>query len=198
MNGELIARDAEAVRVSLEVVSRVRAADLGRPTPCAAWTLRDLLAHMTAQHEGFAAAARGEGGAEVWRPRADASDPVGAYEAAAGRVLAAFAELGVLGRPFLLPEIDPERPVPGVRAVGFHLVDYVVHAWDVARSLGGGVEFGAEVLDAALAVARKVPEGDARTAPGAAFAPGVAYSSAGGTALGEILARLGRDPGRDL
>ncbi|MFJ2738629.1 hypothetical protein ACIO3O_03075 [Streptomyces sp. NPDC087440] len=82
--------------------------------------------------------------------------------------------------------------------MGFHLVDYVVHAWDVARSLGVGVEFGDEVLGAALAVARKVPEGDARTAPGAAFAPRVAYASAGGTALGEILALLGRDPGRDL
>jgi hypothetical protein len=33
---------------SIEVVDRVRPGDLDRPTPCAAWSLRELLAHMTA------------------------------------------------------------------------------------------------------------------------------------------------------
>ena len=50
--------DRRAVLASVEVVSRVTAADLGRATPCAGWTLGDLLAHMTVQHHGFAAALR--------------------------------------------------------------------------------------------------------------------------------------------
>ena len=38
------------------------------PTPCEGWTLADLLAHMTVQHRGFAAAARGLGAdPDVWR-----------------------------------------------------------------------------------------------------------------------------------
>lgn len=32
---------------------------MSRPTPCAGWSLRDLLARMTVQHRGFAAAAAG-------------------------------------------------------------------------------------------------------------------------------------------
>jgi Mycothiol maleylpyruvate isomerase N-terminal domain len=42
------------------VLSRASASDLARPGPCADWTLADLLAHMTAQHNGSAAAAAGD------------------------------------------------------------------------------------------------------------------------------------------
>ena len=47
-----------AVLQSIDVVNTVREADLVRPTPCEDWDLLDLLAHMTVQHRGFAAAAR--------------------------------------------------------------------------------------------------------------------------------------------
>ncbi|WP_407555161.1 TIGR03086 family metal-binding protein [Streptomyces sp. Pv4-95] len=189
---EVRALDADAVRTSLEVVARVTPADLDRATPCAGWTLRDLLAHMTAQHYGFAAAARGESGLEPWRPRTGEHDPVSAYRCSAERVLAAFAEAGVLDGHFRLPEIDAERSFRAARAIGFHLVDYVVHSWDVARSLDATVDFGPRLLDAALAVARAVPDGPSRTAPAAAFAPRIPHSH--GTPLEEILTLLGRSP----
>ena len=74
--------DARAVRASVDLVAGVTRDDLDRPTPCAGWTLADLLAHMSAQHRGFAAAATG-GGADlaVWQPR-PADDPVAEYAAA--------------------------------------------------------------------------------------------------------------------
>ena len=50
-----------AVTASVDVVNAVTLDDLDRPTPCAGWNLADLLAHMTVQHYGFAAAARGNG-----------------------------------------------------------------------------------------------------------------------------------------
>ena len=57
-----------AVLQSIDVVDTVREADLVRPTPCEGWNLLDLLAHMTVQHRGFAAAARGFGAdMETWR-----------------------------------------------------------------------------------------------------------------------------------
>ncbi|MGC7228617.1 maleylpyruvate isomerase N-terminal domain-containing protein, partial [Mycobacteroides abscessus] len=56
-----------AVQTSADIVSAVTRGDLRRPTPCAGWTLGDLLTHMTVQHHGFAAAARGAGGdPTVW------------------------------------------------------------------------------------------------------------------------------------
>ena len=55
------AQHRTAIESSVEVIRRVRSDMLTLPTPCAGWTLADLLTHMTAQHHGFAAAARGGG-----------------------------------------------------------------------------------------------------------------------------------------
>jgi uncharacterized protein (TIGR03086 family) len=186
--------DAVAVWASVELVSGVTAADLARPTPCAEWDLGALLAHMTVQHRGFAAAAAGHGADRaVWRPVPLGDDPVGAYAEAAEAVVAAFAPDDVLDRPFALPEFGTGQPFPGRLAVGFHLVDYVVHGWDVAAALGVGFSLPAEVLRATLPVARQVPDDERRLAPGAAFAPGRPIPAQAG-ALDEILRLLGRDP----
>jgi uncharacterized protein (TIGR03086 family) len=187
--------DAVAVRASAAVVSAAGVADLARPTPCAEWDLGALLAHMTAQHRGFAAAAAGNGAdLAVWRP-VPTNDPVGDYADAAEAVIAAFAPEEVLDRPFTLPEISTDQPFPGRLALAFHLVDYVVHGWDVASALGVGFELPAEVLQAALEIARQVPDDAQRLAPGAAFAPGRPVPADVG-ALDEILLRLGRVPPR--
>src|ERR1700685_3712749 len=80
------------------------------------------------------------GKARTWPAGSGADGPVtrwgGTRGAAAGGVLAAFAADGVLDRAFTLPEISPERRFPAPQAIGFHFIDYVVHGWDVARSLG--------------------------------------------------------------
>jgi uncharacterized protein (TIGR03086 family) len=198
--GDIVALDALAVRASLQVVSLVRAVDLARPTPCGDWTLGELLAHMTAQHDGFAAAAAG-GGADLtrWTPASPAADPAGEYAAAARRVLAAFGADGVLDHQFALPEISPKLRFPAAQAIGFHLVDYVVHGWDVARSLGldrGQLEpylHSADLLEAALLIARSVPDDERRRQPAAAFAPRVP-TAADADPLDRIVALLGRRP----
>jgi uncharacterized protein (TIGR03086 family) len=194
MSRDIVGLDARAVRASVQVVSKASAADLARPTPCTGWTLADLLAHMAAQHDGFAAAAAG-GGADLvrWQTGAPAADPAGEYAAAAERVLAAFAAAGVLAREFALPQISTELRFPAAEAIGFHFVDYVVHGWDVARTLGLGYDLDPDVLAAALSIARSVPDGERRRRPGAAFAPRVAAT--GGGMLDEIVALLGRRPG---
>ena len=189
---DIVALDAQAVRASMDLVARLTAEDLARPTPCADWTLHGLLRHMIAQHHGFAAAASGDGGLAQWQVRTLGEDPVAAYRAAAERVLAAFAADGVLGREFPLPEIARGLMFPARQAISFHFVDYVVHSWDVARTLGAPLDFDPALLGVALSVAKAVPGGDARLAPGAAFAPGVDWP--GGSRLDEIVALLGRSP----
>ena len=55
---------------TIEIVDAVRADQLDLPTPCAEWTLRQLLGHMIGQHYGFAAAARGKtSDLSVWADR---------------------------------------------------------------------------------------------------------------------------------
>src|SRR5438270_1594647 len=187
-----------AVLASVGVVSLVTPEDLVRATPCAGWALADLLAHMTVQHRGFAAAARGHGADEaVWRAdavaAAVAADPGGVYAHAAAEVLDAFAGADVLEASFALPELGPGATFPGAMAIGFHHVDYVVHGWDVARTLGRSYQLPDDVVAAAVPLAFVVPDGDFRTAAGAVF--GLAVPSTGQSGdLDRILAHLGRSP----
>jgi uncharacterized protein (TIGR03086 family) len=189
---DLVALNAQAVRTSIDLVAHVTAADLSKPTPCAGWTLHGLLAHMITQHYGFAAASRGEGDLALWKLRPLGDDPVADYRAAAEHVIAAFAADGVLERKFPLPEFSADFLFSGAQAISFHFIDYVVHSWDVARTLGRTVTFGDNLLKAALPVAEVVPNGQIRLAPGSAFAPEVPWS--GDSTLDEIIAILGRSP----
>jgi uncharacterized protein (TIGR03086 family) len=171
----------------LSVVARVRDADLDRPTPCAGWDLRTLLAHMIGQDHGFAAAALADVSTEAFEPRAAS---VEAHAAGAAVVVAAFAAADP-ERDVLMPEFGARLPFRTV--VGFHLVDTLVHGWDVAASLGGGVWYDDDLVAAVLEQAEAVPGGDMRTAPGAAFGP-VRTEAEAATGWVRTLALLGRDP----
>ncbi|MFG2722169.1 TIGR03086 family metal-binding protein [Streptomyces sp. NPDC048416] len=187
--------DARAVRYGAELVATVKPRDLGRPTPCSAWTLADLLAHMTAQHRGFAAAAAGRGGeAEPWRVVPAGPEAVKDYAAACDLVVDAFAAVDSAERGFDLPEFGAGAAFPAGRAIGFHFIDYVVHGWDVARALGLPYAPPPGLLEAALPIALAVPDGDRRLEPGAAFRPGLVPRDDAGP-LDRILTALGRSPG---
>lgn len=187
-----------ALASSVDAVNAITRDDLDRPTPCAGWHLADLLAHMTVQHHGFAASARG-GGADLalWQPatvaEAVAADPAGAYAAAAADVLDAFSADGVLDATFAMPEFGPGATVPGAMAIGFHFVDYVVHGWDVARTIDARFELPTEVIDAVLPIVLAVPDGEFRDAEGAPFARAITVTDAASD-IDRILLHLGRSP----
>jgi uncharacterized protein (TIGR03086 family) len=192
--GGVVSLDARAVQASVAVVSTAGRADLARPTPCGDWTLGQLLAHMSVQHDGFAAAAAGNGAdLSLWHAQPPAADPVAEYAAAAGRVLRAFAADGVLAGDFALPEIGPGATFPAAMAISFHFIDYVAHGWDTARTLGVDYELEPDLLGVALAIAEAVPDDQTRLRPGAAFAPRVTAPE-GASQLDRIVALLGRRP----
>ena len=85
------------------------------------------------------------------------------YSEAAYDVLDAFAADGTADAPFALPEFGDGAVFPGAMAMGFHFVDYAVHGWDVAASLGVPYELPADVVAAVLPLALFVPDGDFRT-----------------------------------
>jgi uncharacterized protein (TIGR03086 family) len=187
-----------AVSASVDIVTAVTLDDLDRPTPCAGWNLADLLAHMTVQHYGFAAAARGNGAdLALWQPTsvadAVAADPAGTYAKAAADVFDAFSADGVLDATFALPELGADATVPGTMAIGFHFVDFVVHGWDVARSIDAPFELPADVISAVLPVAFAVPDGEFRETAGSPFARAITPTDAASD-LDRVLLHLGRSP----
>jgi uncharacterized protein (TIGR03086 family) len=188
-------RSRRTLEQTIVITAGITPDQLGLPTPCAGWDLRRLLAHMMGQHNGFAAAARGEtSDRSVWADRPPGGDPAGEYAAATTAVIEAFSADGVLGRRMWLPEIRDGGPFPAELAIGFfHFIDYVVHGWDVAATLGTDPGFDPDLVHDALEQAARVPGGDARLVPGAAFRPEVVVP-AGAPELDRVVAMLGRSP----
>jgi len=170
------------------LVGRITSGDLTRPTPCAAWNLGDLLAHMIGQHHGFAAAVRGgDAPLEAYTPQPYTP---GRWAGSVSTVRDAFAAAD-LGAAAVLVEIAPD-PLPLRRVVGAQLLDTVVHTWDVGRALGLEYVPADDLVAVVAAVAAAVPDDERRNRPGAAFARSVPGS---GTEWERALARLGRVPG---
>ncbi|MFC6881178.1 MULTISPECIES: TIGR03086 family metal-binding protein [Actinomadura] len=185
--------DRRASDLYLSTVARVDPARLHLPTPCPDWTLHGLLRHQVSQDEGFAAAARGAGGTlAVWRGGRLGGDPLAAARASAGLVEKAFAEDGVPEREFVLPEVRDGGGFPGALAITFHFVDLVVHAWDVAATIGAPWEPGEELTEAALKVAAIVPADPETRGPGLSFDQVVPFRD--GPPEHRLLALLGRSP----
>jgi uncharacterized protein (TIGR03086 family) len=154
------------------VVDRITPADLPRPTPCPPWDLAALLGHMIGQNHGFADAVSAD---EDVAPSAFAPRPVGGrpgeeWAASALRLTGAFAGADA-SRPVLLAEISTDQRFPTALVIGFHLLDTVVHGWDVATTLGQDYRPEHELVTATLELARLVPDGPHREQPDSSFRP---------------------------
>lgn len=186
--------DRRAVLRSIDIVSAVTSDQLGLPTPCVGWTLNDLLVHMIREHRGFAASALGNtDDLSVWDDQPLGDDPAGAYAKAAHAAIDAFA---IGGSPtFWLPLVRTAPTIEAERAISFHLLDYVVHGWDVAASIDASRDLGEDDLVAAtVAVAlAEVPDHPRRAEAGASFSP-VVPPDEGDSAQDRLLRLLGRDP----
>jgi uncharacterized protein (TIGR03086 family) len=180
--------------VTVGIIGKARPDQLDLPTPCAEWTLRQLLAHMIGQHYGFAAAARGEtSDMSIWADRPVGDDFHAAYIAAVAEVTDAFSAPDMLERQLWLPEIRTGMLFPAKMAIGFHFLDYIVHGWDVARSIGVPTGFDPDLIEGVMVRAIAVPAGDNRLPPGAAFRPGVPVPD-DAPPLDRVVAMLGRSP----
>ena len=190
----LVAQHAVAARLTTDLAQQATPEQLTLSTPCAGWDLRRLLDHMTSENLGFAAAARGQGAdLSVWAHDENRADPVADYVAATDTLLAAFAEPGVLDQSFALPLLTTEREFPGHQAVLMQLVDGVVHAWDLARTLGLPLSIDDELTKPVLDLSVQIPDDESRLAPGAAFGPAQPFP-ADASPLDQIVALLGRAP----
>ncbi len=143
------------------------------PTPCAAWDVRALLAHLIGGNLRWAALAQGEplrrepARGEGPSPDLLGDDPAGAYRRSATLLAEAWQDPALLDQSFELPVGVME----GRAALGAHLVETVAHAWNLARATGQQLAFDPDVVGAAARFAHsRVPR---ERPPGAPVAPPV-------------------------
>lgn len=139
---------------------------LDTPTPCARFTLRQVLEHMIAGATTFAAAFRGAEPPEGPLP----DDLVAAFPVAMAELQAAMRAPGALDRTIAAPFGE----VPGDAFARFVAMDGLVHGWDIATATGREYDPPAELVAEVDAFARQaiadgMRDGDtfaaARTAP---------------------------------
>jgi uncharacterized protein (TIGR03086 family) len=192
---EIIDQHGRAVAAVAPVLTRVRPVDLELPTPCTGWDLRALLEHMTGQDHGFAAAVRAGTETDIdvdqFAPRSLGADPAAAATASSAAAGTAFADASAdPSRTVWLAEFQHRLPLAQV--AGFHLIDTLVHGWDVAVTLGLAVDYDDDLVAAGLTVAENVPTGAFREQPESPFAP--ALAATGSDPWERTLTLLGRDP----
>ncbi|WP_405061788.1 TIGR03086 family metal-binding protein [Kribbella sp. NBC_01505] len=183
--------DRRAGAVLGEIVMQVRPEHLSLPTPCPDWTVRGLLRHIVSENEGFAAAAtNGSAPVQTWTGGRLGDNPAGAYRRSNVAVADAFADGGALDR---LMEVREYGSFPRRIALTFHHLDCVIHAWDLAQALDLPYSPPYDLVEAALDLARRIPDTESARGPGAAFERSLKVS---GTAspFHQLLGLLGRDP----
>lgn len=169
-----------------EVVRGVRADRLDNPTPCARFTVRDVLGHFLGNLEAVAGGLRGEPMPALEpRPEIIGDDPVAAFDRVMSEFLAAARSPGATERVLTVPFGD----VPGSVLLQFIAFDLIMHSWDLARATGQPYEAPAEALKAADAFAHEAIAPEWRD--GDAFAAEV-EPPAGASDLDRLVAFSGR------
>jgi uncharacterized protein (TIGR03086 family) len=151
------------------VVAAVRPEQLDDPTPCTAWTVRDVINHLTTGNLLFTAIVS-DG------PKPDRSqdhlgdDHVTAFRDSVAGLSEAFAKHDVLSGTYA----TPVGTGAGALLVHMRFNELVVHAWDIARATGQSTDLDPDLAVASLAsfqAAPFLPRGDGKPFGEATSAP---------------------------
>ncbi|WP_193318741.1 TIGR03086 family metal-binding protein [Nonomuraea phyllanthi] len=168
---------ARATEQTAGVVRAVRQEQLGSPTPCAKFDVKDLISHLEWVAEMFESIARGG-------PRTEQGPYAGDFPERAERTLAAWS------RPEAWEGTSEGMGLPMTVMARMYLVDMVVHGWDLARATGQEYEPDPEaVLEAVNFTNQMVETGRQR----GAFGPPVAVPD-DAPQFDRLLGVIGRDP----
>jgi uncharacterized protein (TIGR03086 family) len=139
-----------------DVVNDVSDDQLGNPSPCEGWTVRDVINHITGGATIFAISAeQGSVPDDVLGQLTSGdnlgNDPQAAWATAAKRAMSAFQQPGVLDKIVKLPFGE----MPAGVALNIAVFDVLTHAVDIARASGQEVK-DTELIETALTVGRQM------------------------------------------
>jgi uncharacterized protein (TIGR03086 family) len=138
------------------VIAEIGPDQLGEPTPCTEWTVRDVINHITGGATMFAISAE-EGSVpddvvgQLVGGDNLGDDYKGAWATASTRAMAVFAEPGVLDKTVKLPFGE----MPAGVALNLAIFDVATHATDLARATGQSIS-DTGLLEAALEMGRQM------------------------------------------
>ncbi|MFF4987275.1 TIGR03086 family metal-binding protein [Streptosporangium saharense] len=137
---------ARALAAVDPLVAGVEDGQWSAPTPCAEWTVRDLVAHLVVTNRMMTAFLTGQAPPDR---SADplGGDPLGAYRESGTALRAAFALPGVLERT----HEGALGAATGAVRLRWRLADLLTHAWDLSRATGRPAEMPQDLVEQALA-----------------------------------------------
>jgi uncharacterized protein (TIGR03086 family) len=182
-----VGRLAEVASTVGALVDAVGPDQWDAPTPCPAWDVRRLVAHLTGLNRVFAALLTDQ--PVPVRSRESEPDPAGGYHESTAALLAAFREPGVLERTYP----GPLGAATGAERLQIRQYDLLAHGWDLGQALGRSFRPAEDVAEQSLVFARAQVRDESR--PGRFGAPTRVAEDA--PAIERLVAFLGRTvPGR--
>ena len=186
----LLTRHGEALDLFTERVHAIRPDQWDDPTPCAEWTVRDLVNHLAVEQmwvpplvrEGASMADQGD----ALEGDLLGDDPVATWDAAAAAAQDAFREPGALDRMVGLSYGES----PATHYCAQMTADAAVHAWDLSRAIGADERIPKPLVDFSV---REVAPYAADLEESGLFAAPV-DPPPGADAQVRLLALLGREP----
>lgn len=175
--------DARALHDLVPIVEALTDADLGAPTPCIGWQVRDLLQHMNSEHEAVS---------ELLLPESAVldADPRKAFGQIISRWITATGAALTDGRAISVPKFGTEFPAESLLSI--HFADMLVHRWDIAKALGVDPDLPEDLVGLALPIALSIPDtGPLRGVNGYAQAVPMPDSA---PPTDRLVAALGRSP----
>ncbi len=178
--------DRRAAVVLTAVIDAVSSDQFDAPTPCPAWTVRALVAHVVAGNLKYTEIAQGKdwsrGAPEVELD----DDPAAMYRRTVDAMLESWERPGVLERETPLPV----GRGPAEAALFLHLGETLVHGWDLAMATGQTPVFEDDVVEASLIQFRSwLPP---QRPPGSPFADAMLLT-ADAAPIDRLAGYLGRD-----
>ena len=177
-----------------KVLANLGSDQLDQPTPCASWTVRDLVNHIVGAASWYAITA--ETGAaptgEHDELAADftTGDVQSAFEQGAQRAVAAFRAPGAMDKTMTLPFGE----MPGSAFVLLASTDTFTHAWDLAKAIGQPSDLDPELAEQLLEFSKVAVPEEARGPEGRAVFGPVVEPPPDASAADRLAAYLGRQP----
>lgn len=156
----------QAIASTRSILENVTGSQLSDATPCASWTVAQLINHIVGGQHFFLAALAGTPPVSGDSDHAS-GDYLSAFDEVSSNAVAAFSQDGVMQKTFTLPFGE----MPGAALMGLATTDTFQHGWDLAKATGQSTDLAPELAAGILQQSKMSIQDSFRGPEGAPFGP---------------------------